>query len=227
MQPYFLPYIGYWQLLNAVDEYVIYDDVDFIKGGWINRNRILINGRPQYMNIQMRGASSFSLIKEVGIDSSIRWRRKLLSTIAMAYHKAPCYPNVLPVVETIVLCEAENLAEYIAHSIRCVCSYLGIETKLLISSELVQNRSLHGQERVLDICHRLGATEYFNAIGGRTLYDKERFAEAGMELRFLKSCDIAYEQMSGTFIPGLSILDVMMFNPVEQIRSFLKAYELV
>lgn len=227
MQPYFLPYIGYWQLLNAVDQYVIYDDVNFIKGGWINRNRILVRGKPQYINVQMEGASSFKKINEVRVGRDIKWRRNMLKTIEMAYHKAPFYPSISPLIGDIVLYETDNLADFLTHSIKKICGYLHIDTNLLVSSQIEQSCNLHGQERVLDICRRLGATEYYNAIGGQTLYSKEEFSEAGIKLRFLSTEFAEYDQFEKLFVPGLSVLDIMMFNSVHAISRFLSLFTLV
>lgn len=227
MQPYFVPYIGFWQLLNAVDEYVIYDDVNFIKGGWINRNRILVNGNAQYFNIQMKGASSFKLIKDVEVDMSPVWRSKALSTITMAYKKAPYYAAVYPLLERIILCEETCLSAYVANSIQLISDYLGIKTKIWISSELEQDRTLQAEKRVLDICKRMGASEYYNAIGGQDLYSKEVFAEHGLKLSFLKTNPISYPQFRNEFVPNLSIIDVLMFNSPEEIQIMLGDYTLV
>jgi hypothetical protein len=226
MQPYFLPYLGYWQLLNAVDSYVIYDDVNFIKGGWINRNRILLNEKPQYINIQMSGASSFKKINEIGVNPEISWREKLEKTINLAYCKAPYYRQTIPLVKETLYCTDKNLGAYIAHSIQVVCKHLDIRTKLLLSSELQENRGLHGQDRVLDICSGLGATEYYNAIGGRELYSFDAFAAQHICLHFLKSNLPTYPQQVERFTPGLSILDILMNCGIEQTKVMMTQYTL-
>lgn len=156
MQPYFVPYIGYWQLMNAVDEYVIYDDVNFIKGGWINRNRILVNGEWKFLNVPMSGASSNKLISEVYVNADINLIKKRLRMVQNAYGKAPYYSEVYPIVESIFRCGQENLSEYIIASIRIICTYLGITTKLVRSSELKKNSNLKSQSKVLDICEASG-----------------------------------------------------------------------
>ena len=129
MQPYFLPYIGYWQLLNAVDTYVIYDDVTFIKSGWIHRNRINVHGTAQFINVQMQGASSFSRICDIRVNPDLRWREKLLQTIAMAYRKAPHYTEIIPLAENIIMCGEEKLGDFLAHSLHIVAQYLQIDTQ--------------------------------------------------------------------------------------------------
>ena len=227
MQPYFVPYIGYWQLINAVDEYVIYDDVNFIKGGCINRNRILVNGEWKFLNVPMSGASSNKLISEVYVNADINLIKKRLRMVQNAYGKAPYYSEVYPIVESIFRCGQENLSEYIIASIRIICTYLGITTKLVRSSELKKNSNLKSQSKVLDICRLLGATEYYNAIGGRNLYSSNDFAREGISLKFLQTDEIVYEQFGNEFQDSLSIIDVMMFNSKEEIQTLLYKYTLI
>lgn len=227
MQPYFIPYIGYWQLLNAVDQYVIYDDVNFIKGGWINRNQILVNKAPQYFNIPMLGASPNKLIKEVRVNQDERIINKNLRIVQAAYAKAPYFHAVYPMIEEMLRCGKESLSAYIAVSIRIICDYLGITTKLLISSKIPKNNQLTGQDKVLEICKILKASDYYNAIGGRELYSFEVFRGNGLALHFLKRNEIRYAQFGETFYPDLSIVDVMMFNSKEQIQEMLGEYTIV
>ena len=227
MQPYFLPYIGYWQLLNAVDTYVIYDDVTFIKSGWIHRNRINVHGTAQFINVQMQGASSFSRICDIRVNPDLRWREKLLQTIAMAYRKAPHYTEIIPLAENIIMCGEEKLGDFLAHSLHIVAQYLQIDTHMVRSSAWAENHILHGEERVLDICRQFQATEYYNSIGGQELYDKTTFAENGIELHFLRSHEIVYPQRKNAVLSGLSILDVLMENSVLKTRELLLCYRLL
>lgn len=227
MQPYFLPYIGYWQLMNAVDKYVIYDDVNFIKGGWINRNRILVNGKVEYFNLPMIGASPNKLINEVAVNNDPRLAEKRLKTMEMAYGKAPYYQDVADLYREVLTYEADNIAEFIAHSFRCIGDYLGINTEFIISSDIDKDNSLHGQDKVISICKILGATDYYNATGGQQLYDYAAFREHDIQLHFLQTDHIEYPQFGGDFEPNLSIMDVMMFNSVEEIHKMLGAYTLI
>lgn len=227
MQPYFVPYIGYWQLMNLVDQYVIYDDVNYIKGGWINRNKILVNGNPKYFNVPMLGASPNLLINEVRVDQNSAIINKNLRCIEGAYKKAPYYEIVYPLLEDILRCGEDNIAKYIAYSFRVICGYLGIHTKLLISSDLSKDNTLRGQDKVLAICQLLHATEYYNAIGGQDLYSFEIFRKHGVKLNFLKTHNIEYQQFGGEFQANLSIIDVMMFNDKEKIRKYLEEYTLL
>ncbi|VYT31275.1 WbqC-like protein family protein [uncultured Blautia sp.] len=227
MQPYFVPYIGYWQLMNAVDKYVIYDDVNFIKGGWINRNRILINGKTNYFNIPMMGASPNKLINEVNVNKDERLIRKNLRTIEGAYKRAPYYQVVYPIIERIFKTEKENIAEFIYESFQIINDYLGIETELIMSSTLNKECSLKGEDKVLAICKELGATEYYNAIGGQKLYSFEDFRKHGIALKFVQTEKIVYEQFGEEFKPDLSIIDVMMFNSSTEIRKMLGLFTVI
>lgn len=227
MQPYFFPYIGYWQLLNAVDRYVIYDDVNYIKGGWVNRNRILVNGTAQYFNLPCLGLSVNKRINENVTNPDGREIQKQLRKVQEAYRKAPYYENAFPVIERIMCSGITNLAEYLINLTRQVCDYLEIQTELVVSSALDKDNALKAQDKVLAINRLLGATEYYNAIGGQELYSRADFENAGIKLSFLKAGDITYSQFTNEFVPNLSIIDVMMFNSKEQIQEMLKDYTLV
>jgi len=227
MQPYFFPYIGYWQLMKAVDKYVIYDDVNFIKGGWINRNKILINGEGKLINLLMQNASQNKLINEVEVQGNPVYNKKLLKTLEICYKKAPYYDDVFPVIENIITLDEKNLARYLEFSIRRVSEYLSIDTELIVSSTITKNNDLRGQDKVVEICKVLGADEYINAIGGQALYSPEDFAAQGIKLKFLKTGEIRYQQFKNEFVPNLSIIDVMMFNSLEEISELMDDYELV
>ncbi len=227
MQPYFFPYIGYWQLLNLVDKYVIYDDVNFIKGGWINRNRILINGNASYFNVPMIGASSFKLINQVEVNNDDLLVSKNLRTIQEAYKKAPYYDDVYPLIEKILTYKSDNLANYIANSIKEICFYLNINTEIIMSSDLKKDTTLKGQDKVIAICKELDGKEYYNAIGGQELYSYDDFDKEGISLNFVKTLPIEYKQFKNEFIPNLSIIDVLMFNSKEQVKDYLNDFEII
>lgn len=226
MQPYFFPYLGYWQLLAAVDKYVIYDDVNFIKGGWINRNRILNNCSVQYINVRMKGASSFKKINEIEVDKDPVFIEKTKKTIINAYHKAPEFNKVYPLIESVLDCKEKNLALYLINSIYRICTYLEINTELIISSNISKDELLRGEDKVIDICKKMNATIYYNAIGGKSLYDFARFREEGINLVFLKERVEPYKQNCKKFESGLSIIDVMMYNSVYSIKDMLVQYDL-
>lgn len=227
MQPYFLPYIGYWQLMNLVDKYVIYDDVNFIKGGWINRNRILCNGKVNYINIQLSGMSPFKKINEIENKNDEIFIKKNLKMLESSYKKAPYFSDIMPKVEKILCSNHKYLIETILESFDIVTEYLDIKTEMLLSSKVPSDNNLKGQERVINICELMKATEYYNAIGGMELYSAEEFEKHKIALKFLKTKEVKYTQFSNEFYPNLSILDVMMFNSRKELIDMLKAYEIV
>lgn len=221
MQPYLFPYLGYWQLLHAVDRHVVYDDVNYIKGGWINRNRLLVAGQVAYVTVPLHGASSFSRICDIALDTRAPWRDKLLRTIAFNYRRAPAFAQVFPVLERLVQHEAALLADYLLHQIRGVAAWLGIGAEIVPSSRVYDNAHLRGQERVLDICRREGARTYVNLPGGRALYDAAAFGAAGVALRFVQPQPLQYPQTMPGFAPGLSIIDTLMALGVDGTRRAL------
>ena len=227
MQPYFFPYIGYFQLLNMVDKYVVYDTASFSNIKWGFRNRILINGAPAFFRVMTLKASQNKQFNEIKISPDIEIKKRNIQTLKCSYGKAPHFSEVMPMLERFVFTEHDNLAEYNVAAIRMICSYLGIDTEIHLFSELDSDKALTRQFRIYDVCKVLGGDEYINAIGGMELYDFEEFRENGIELAFLKTDDIAYPQFGGEFIPNLSIIDVMMFNSVPEIRELLNRYTLI
>jgi len=223
MQPYLFPYLGYFQLMRAVDAFVLYDDVNYIKGGWINRNLILAPSGRQLLTLPLQGASPNLLINQIDVGGR---PKKLLEVIRHAYGKAPQFGKVFPLLEAILLQEEKNLARFLDHGLRRICEYLGFQPAWHVSSGLGKDNSLHGQEKVLAICKELGATHYINAPGGATLYDREAFARHGLQLSFIQSRLIAYRQFEKPFEQNLSIIDVMMFNNKQRCTDLLEEYDL-
>ena len=230
MQPYFLPYIGYMQLMKAVDTFVLYDDVSFINRGWINRNKLLINGQEYLFTVPLKDASQNKRINEVKLADDPKWRSKLLKTIEQGYRKAPYYGTVLPITEKIINFDTDSIAGLIHHSLVELNQYIGLTTTLVPTSTTYDNTHLKAQERILDICRQENATRYINPIGGMELYDKPTFAEAGIELFFIKARHVDYPQFNrnqADFIPWLSILDILMFNDPASVRTMLDEYDLI
>lgn len=227
MQPYFFPYLGYWQLLNAVDKYVIYDDVNYIKNGWINRNNILLNGKSHLLTIPLEGASPFLPINQIKMTAREKDKEKLLKTIEQAYKKAPYFDKVFPIIQSVIMEESCLLSHALEKQFRLVCDYLGIKTELIISSEIEKNNDLKAQDKVLHICHILGGTEYVNAIGGQALYSKADFEQEGIKLHFLKTNLTEYKQFKNAFVPGLSMIDILMFNSSKMVLDLLQKYTLI
>ncbi|WP_197062309.1 WbqC family protein [Dickeya chrysanthemi] len=227
MQPYFFPYIGYFQLISSVDKIVIYDNVKYTKKGWINRNRILVNNKDVVFSLPLKKASDYLTISERSLADTF-YPNELLSKIHGAYGKAPCFQSFFPVLESIISSKEKNLFLYIYNSIVELCKYLGIKTEFIISSHVSIDHALKGQEKVLALCEALQARKYINAIGGAELYSKETFREKNIELKFIKTTPFEYKQYNNNFIPWLSIIDVMMFNSCDTVRELIETnYELI
>ncbi len=227
MQPYFLPYIGYFQLINAVDEFIIYDDVNYINKGWINRNNILVGNQASLFSIQLKEARQNKLIKEISLSDDQKWKAKLLKTIELNYKKAPNFSLIYPLLSEIILLDEVNLSAYIGNSLKKISNYLNITTKIIESSSVFDNQHLKAQARILDICKKSETQQYINPIGGVELYDKKSFESNDIKLNFIKTTPIEYAQFKLPFIPYLSVIDLLMFNSKEQINALLTQFELV
>lgn len=227
MQPYFLPYIGYFQLMNAVDEFVIYDNIEFTKKGWIHRNRILVNGKDSFITIPLKKDSDYLDVRErLLADSWLSERVKMLNRINGAYRKAPEFDSVYPIVENCFHLDDLNLFNFILNSLNLVKEYLEIRTTFLISSTIPIDHTLKAEKKVIALCKARNAKTYLNPIGGLELYDKNDFKDQGLGLYFLKADEFSYAQFGDRFVPCLSILDVMMFNSKEAIAKMLMQYSL-
>ncbi|MFN7093832.1 MAG: WbqC family protein [Burkholderiales bacterium] len=221
MQPYLFPYVGYFQLLTQVDKFVLFDDVSYIKKGWINRNRILVNSNPQFITIPCNKISQNKLIKDIITINDKLPYTKLLKTIEHAYNKAPFFSQVMPIIEAVFSKHGISIAEMAATSINLVLDYLGMNKKILFSSKLNYNKDFEGLAKILAICKILNADTYINMESGRLLYNVEAFQNENISLKFLKPLMLEYKQFNEQFISGLSIVDVLMFNNKNAVVSML------
>lgn len=226
MQPYFYPYIGYFQLINYVDQFVIYDDIEYVKQSWINRNRILVNGQASYISLPLKKDSDYLTVNmRILADSWDKDRTKLLQRLSGSYLKAPNFNAVFECLERAICYDDRNLFSFLLANLNAVLTYLDIKTPVLMSSQLGDFSKLKSQEKVLTICESLSADEYVNPIGGLELYDRNDFHDRGINLSFIKSKEIRYEQFESEFIPFLSIIDVMMFNDPAEVNAMLSEYD--
>jgi len=227
MQPYFFPYMGYFQLINSVDSFVFYDDVNWINKGWINRNNLLINNSPHLINIPCIKASQNKLIKDVDVNWDLKFEQKLLKTIQMSYSKAPFFREIFEIVQTIFLTKEKKISNLNINSIKVVLEYLGIKKDYKTSSvDFSNSRGQSKADRLISICKENNSSTYINASGGKKLYNKEYFKERGIQLFFLESDQIYYKQNTKQFVPWLSIIDVLMFNHKEAVSNFMNKYTL-
>jgi len=228
MQPYFCAYIGYYQLINSVNEFVIYDNIQYNKKGWFNRNRILINGADKLFTIPLKSDSDYLHVKDRLLsDDSEKERKRILALIQNFYKKAPHFKETYDLIERLFLHKSESLFDFIFFSVTEICRLLDIKTKITISSTLDIDHKLKAQDKVLEICKYLDTKTYINAIGGKELYEPEMFGKHNIDLKFLQSRQIRYPQFSNNFVPWLSIIDVLMFNGIEQTKEYLCEYDFV
>lgn len=221
MQPYFLPYIGYFQLIAAVDVFVVYDNIKYTKKGWINRNRMLRDGQDATFSLPLKNASDSLDVREREVAPDFN-PAKLLNGFSAAYRRAPFFDATWPLVETILRHEDANLFGFVHHSIVQTCRHLGVTTPIVISSTVPIDHALRGADKVLAICRALGADAYINPIGGTALYDRAHFAANGIALHFLQAKLMPYDQFGAPFVPWLSIIDVLMFNDRPAITDYLR-----
>ena len=208
-----MPYVGYFQLMAIVDKYVIFDDVSYIKRGWSARNNILVNGQAHLFNVAVEGGSQNNLYTQVTVIDNFA---KLRKTLEMAYKKAPFYQETMDLLERVFNYNDRRFNYFMKNSYSIILEYLGIKTDLLFSSDLSNNKELKGKDKILDICHLLGASEYYNAIGGQELYDRKEFDANGIKLGFVEPVIEPYPQLSKEFVPGLSVIDILMMNSKEE-----------
>jgi len=231
MQPYFFPYLGYFNLIHACDTFVFLDNVQHIERGFVNRNRILVQGKPHLFTVPLAAGPREAWITERALsDSFPQFRTKFFAMLKHAYAKARNHAAVMELVADVLATETLTLAQLCQQSILATARYLGLERRFLVASEMLtaeDARQLKGADKILALARALGTTRYLNPIGGVELYHKELFAREGMELRFVKPALPAYPQPTATFVPALSILDVMMHTPKEDLAAQLSAYLLV
>jgi len=226
MQPYFLPYIGYFQLLNYVDLWIVFDNIQYIDKGWINRNRILHPEHKkewQYITIPLDSRKQFSKINDIKIKQEIDWRKIILGKLTLYKKKSRFYNEVFSFINNVFNTNENNLSEFVTRSIRYTADYLGIKTKILVLSnmELPLTNINHPGDWALRICESIGAKEYINPFAGKDLFNNKKFKDSNIKLNFLKSKMVVYDQKRHEFIPGLSILDSMMWNSKSQLSKFI------
>lgn len=223
MQPYLFPYIGYFQLIYASDLFIIYDDVSYIKQGYINRNNILSPNGPVRFTVPVPGASSNKLISELSYSADVK---KVLKTIQQSYSKSPYFDEVYPLIESILTYHNRDIAELCLKSYRDILEYLGLQRQFLKSSELDYDRALPAKDRLISFSHKFGADCYINTPGGRELYNPLDFAKEGIDLKFIDSLSFQYHQSVKDFVPNLSIIDVLMSCSPKDVSHFLTQYQL-
>jgi hypothetical protein len=218
MQPYFLPYLGYFQLIKAVDEFVIYDNIQFTKRGWIHRNRILQNGQPVYISLPLKKDSDYLNVNQRTLaDNYEQQKSKILAKLKGNYAKARNFEKIYNLILDILNYRSSNLFDFILNSIKVICDYLQITTPLIKSSNIEIDHNLISTDKVLEICKRLDADIYINPVGGKQLYDKADFKDKNIELIFHNFKVKEYDQIQSPFLSHLSIIDTLMFCDITDV----------
>ncbi|CDB40578.1 putative uncharacterized protein [Azospirillum sp. CAG:260] len=227
MQPYLFPYVGYFQLINAVDIFVFHDDIQWIKGGWINSHTIWSKNGELKVSLPVSKHSSFSNIDEVNLVPDIKSRIKYLNIIKQTYLKSPHFLTIFPLVEKIIMKQEENVAKFVENSFLELLPLLGLKPKIMYTRLMNNDKSLKGEEKVIDICKCVEGTNYINTINGKHLYDKEHFFSHNIVLNFLDREIEPYKQFGNEFVPYLSIIDLLMFNDIETVQKMITKGKLV
>ena len=243
MQPYCFPYIGYFQLINSVDKFVLYDNLNFIKEGWTNRNKYLvINDGPKYFNLLIKYKSSNKKIRDIKFIEGNYWRAKIEKSIYLNYKKAKYFDDIFQLIRKLLYLETDNLGDYNSSVISKICNYLEIDTKIInanvkyngIEKEIVNEYKKTNREnridlktyRIFKICQEEYSQIFINPIGGTSLYSKSIFSNYGIKLLFLKTQNASYKQINQKFEPNLSIIDVLLNCGRNGTKELLKFYDI-
>ncbi len=228
MQPYIFPYIGYFHLIEASDLIVFYDDVNYIKQGWINRNRILMNDKDYLFTVPLKGSSSNKLINEIPPIINTKWKNSFYKQLTSSYRKAPFFSENIDRIMSVFDVEYKNISDLSIKSIVFTYNYLGINLKYKKSSICSpETKGMEKSDRLIEIAKKLKFINYLNQSGGNKLYSKDYFNSKGINLDFLYSKNIEYEQFGKYFVPCLSIIDVLMFNSKDKILQLFSCYEVL
>jgi len=227
MQPYFFPYLGYFSLVKHTDFWIVFDPVQYIRRGWMNRNRILApekpNGGWQYISIPVKKAPRETLISDIFINNDIQWQDKLFRQLEHYRKKAPFFNTVNSLLKESFSTELSTITSLNVHLLSSVCEYLSIPFSYAVYSEMDFPDTPANQpgDWALNICKHLGVATYINPPGGKNIFPKEEWHANGINLKFLSSQLPYYSQRREESIMGLSIIDVMMFNSPDEISVML------
>ncbi len=209
LQPGYLPWLGFFEQMARCDVFVFYDDVQFDKHSWRNRNRIKSVKGPQWLTVPVKHKGlDKPLIKEIRIDSRAAWARKHLQSVRTNYSKAGFFDRYFPGLEEVLNRPWKYLVDLDVALVEWICRELGLEREILFSSQLGVGGSRSG--RLLDICLHLKAATYLSGAAARDYLDTDLFARQGIGVVFQDYAHPVYPQLFGEFIPYLSVLDLLL-----------------
>jgi hypothetical protein len=231
MQPYFFPYIGYFQLIEYVDKWIVFDDVQYIRKGWVNRNRVLhpdIQKGWQYLTVPVRKHKKGTFISSIRINNDLRWKEELLGKLSHYKRSAPYYSQVEEMILECFSFESGALSQWLVNCLSIVCERLSIDFDYEIFSEMSQEikPAEHAGQWALNIASSTGADVYVNPPGGWNIFDEDEFTQKGIDLKFINPEIVEYKQGRREFLPGLSILDVMLWNNEGEVKELLTSFTL-
>jgi hypothetical protein len=226
MQPYFFPYIGYYSLIDYVDKFILLDEVQYIRHGWINRNRIIKPGGDfNYIRVPLQKHHHNDLIKDIKISEDRDWKDKIINQLAVYRKKAPNYDIVLKFIAVNMNYRTDSIVDLNCNILKNTIKYLGIDTEIQVFSKLDIDIGCVNSpgEWALEISKALNAREYVNPLGGKDLFDRAKFEDAGINLRFIENEMKPYNQRRRDFVTGLSIIDLLMFCDIGDIAKQLNS----
>ena len=230
MQPYFIPYIGYFSMIKHSDLFIAFDLAQYKRRGWIHRNRILnVDGKPMYIIVPTKRAALETKIKDIFIDHDEDWKQKILAQLQFYKKKAPYYKETIDFLSDSFSYQTERLSDWNVYLLKRICNYLRIEHNIKPLSELslIFDEVRAPDEWGLYVTKQLGGHTYVNLPSGKAFYNRDKYENHQIHIQFIENNIKAYKQMNTEFQPSLSIIDVMMFNHVEEIHDMLDDYQLL
>ena len=247
MQPYFFPYLGYFQLINSVDKFILYENLSFRKESWMTRNRILaVKANPLFIHVPIKSKSSYKKISEIKIVDDKKWKETLKKNIYFNYKNSKYYNGIFPSLEKIIDTKTDSLHTFNSTAICNLAKLLGIDTKIdFVNSQYLKLENdlklkfeindldnpfqtlKRKTERIILITKQENANVFINPIGGTTLYSKTEFAQCSIDLFFLQTKDYFYRQSSRVFFRDLSIIDVLLNCGIDNTKDLLNQFDLI
>lgn len=226
MQPYFFPYVGYFDLICNCNRFVVFDEAQYIKQGWINRNRVLHPGEGwQYVTVPVQKHRSSTRIGQVSIVPDDSWKSKLKARLTHLKSHAPHYAETMDLLDDCLDSDERSISKFNVAIIEKICRFLGIEFNCSYISELGLDlgSGLGPGDWALQLARRLKARNYVNLPGGEDLFDAAAFQKSDIGLCIRKIEPFVYSTGKYVFQENLSIIDVLMWNSVTEIRRYLSS----
>ena len=227
MQPYFFPYLGYFSLIQDSDVFVVLDNVQYVRRGWMNRNRVIgKNQSPVYFHLSTIKAPQKTMTRQIKIDHNREWKKTLLDKLDYYEKSAPYFEETKAMVERLISFETDSLCDMNIHILEELCKFLGITTKFVLASDLEidESKIIETDDWGLEITKTFGASDYINLWGGRHIYSVNKYNNSNITLKFIENELVYYNQHNEMFIKSLSIIDVLMYNDRAETMDLINKY---